>query len=331
MPRRSVLRAAYAALTFLTIIFMLSACSIPLLMLQENATVRLILDAAPRTLDSDLSTEAASYEAVFSNSDGEEVIVTSDTAVIEASLPSLGTWTIDAYGFNDSGIQITEGQTSVNVESPEEYSTAVTLSPLTGDGSTVLEIQWNPVQVRNPSVDGELIAPGGQTHSLDFTVTAEGVAECSSPVPAGYYTLRARLLDDTHVVAGIAEAVRVLQGGTTQELFQFDAVNKPGVMVEVTSDSFAVDWDQPVDDVTGDPVSVSGYRLYYREHGVYQWQQLAELPAGTTRYTVDGTILSPGVYEFAVTALYVDTESELHTCFDDTADPTYGWYVAWQQ
>jgi hypothetical protein len=321
-----------AALTTLTALIVLSGCPSPMTQPpQGQGNLTLLMNLQSRTLESDLDTNISLYQVSFTNSNGEEVTEESADSVIEVSLPSLGTWNISVDGLNGSGSPIARGQETVTLESAAPQNVAITMLPLDGEGSTVLELQWNEVQVRNPSVEAELIDTSGQSQPLDFSITAEGTAECTTPAAAGYYTLQARLLDDTTVVAGLAEAVQVLQDGTTQQVFSFESVNKPGVMVEVTGDSFIVQWNQPVDEATGEPVSVDGYRLYYREHGVYQWTQLTEVGSGTTEYTITTSDLSTGVYEFAVSALYPDSESDLHTSYDDTADPTYGWYVSWQQ
>jgi hypothetical protein len=291
--------------------------------------VRLLLNVGSRTLESDLSTQIDLFQVTFSDAYGSEVNVESSDTVIDASLPSMGNWDINVTGYNDGGIEVAAGSESINIDSSTQQSVAIVMRSIDGDGDTLLQLEWNPVQIQNASVTAELIDTNGQSTPLTFSITSAGNAECSLQLASGFYTLQAQLRDNDTVVAGIAEAVQILTSGTTAKVFSFDTVNKPGEMLTVSGSSFTVAWNPPSDPSTGDPIPVSGYRLYYREHGTYQWTQLIELTAGVTEYTIDSTILPAGDYEFAVSALYVDTESELHTSYDDTADPTYGWYIAW--
>ena len=314
---------------FLVIIMLFSACSNPVGNSTERGKVELHLDVGSRTLVSDISTQISSYRVTFSNAEGSEVSVESAETTIEASLPSEGTWDILVEGLNDSGQVVATGTSSVEVTAGETVSVAIVLGPADGNGTASFEVQWNSIQTNNPSVTGHLVNSQNETISMEFTITAAGTATSEVQVDDGYYTLEAQLLDSGVVVAGFAEAVQISAGGTTQHVFSFDTVNKPGEAFTVTSDQFTVAWNPPEDPDTGDPLSVDGYRLYYRDHGTYEWTHLVDTGSAETEFTVTTTDLSYGEYDFAVSSVSSGEESELHTSFDDTAIPSYGWYVDW--
>lgn len=324
LPKLAVLLLA-ASLTLMWT----SSCANPLASMQAQGNVKVYFNVNSRTVESDLSTQMSLFHVIFSNTDGEEVMVETEDTVVEAALPALGTWDITVDGFNENLYQVAQGTGSIHLESGSQESVAIKLQAIDGDGTSAFQLQWNPVQVRSPAVTAELVDTSGQAVPLTFTLNGDGTAESTGSVAAGFYTLHAQLLDDGVVVAGVAEVVQILAGGTSQQLFSFDSVNKPGVVVSVDSESFTVEWNEVIDAETGEPLTVTGYRLYYREHGSYQWTEVDDTAAGVTSYTVDSTMLPPGDYELAVSALYLDKESDLHTSFDDTADPTYGWYVSW--
>ena len=313
----------------LTIVILLSACSNPIGNSAEQGQVTLHLDVGSRTLVSDISTEISLYRVTFSDGSGSEVVVDSQNTTVQTSLPALKTYDILVEGFNSSSQLVATGVGSVTVESGQTQSVAIIVTAADGSGTAQIEIQWNSVQTRSASVEGYLKDTQNQTIPMNFSITSDGQAVGAVQVDDGFYTLEAQLLDGGTVVAGFAEAVQISAGGTTQHIFSFDTINKPGEAIAVSSDSFTVVWNQPEDPNTGDPLAVDGYRFYYREHGTYQWTHLVDTGAAETEYTVTTSVLPYGEYDFAVSSVSSGEESELHTSYDDTAVPSYGWYIDW--
>jgi hypothetical protein len=95
--------------------------------------------------------------------------------------------------------------------------------------------------------------------------------------------------------------------------------------IQVKGESFTLAWNPPQDG------SVTGYRLYFRTHGDQNWSELEQVDAGTTEYTVNHPELDYGQYDFAVTSLDSGDESDYHSSLDETAQPSGGWYMEWQQ
>ncbi|MFW5714766.1 MAG: fibronectin type III domain-containing protein [bacterium] len=313
----------------LAIMILLSACSNPIGNSAEQGQVTLHLDVGSRTLVSDISTEISLYRVTFSDGSGSEVVVDSQNTTVQTSLPALKTYDILVEGFNSSSQLVATGVGSVSVDSGQSHSVAIIVTAADGSGTAYIEIQWNSVQTQSASVEGVLKDTQNQSIPMNFSVTSDGQAVGEVQVEDGFYTLEAQLLDGDTVVAGFAEAVQISADGTTQHVFSFDTVNKPGEAIAVTSDSFTVVWNPPEDPDTGDPLAVDGYRFYYREHGTYQWTHLADTGARVTEYTVTTAEIPYGEYDFAVSSVSSGEESELHTSYDDTAVPTYGWYIDW--
>ena len=95
-----------------------------------------------------------------------------------------------------------------------------------------------------------------------------------------------------------------------------------GIVVE--SDSFTLGWDG-----VGE---AEEYQVFYREHGGADWQPLAIVAATSDpTLTVSSTLLSHGVYEFAVqTVTDAGHTSGLHTSLDPDAGPDGAWYIDWR-
>lgn len=94
----------------------------------------------------------------------------------------------------------------------------------------------------------------------------------------------------------------------------------------VSGTSAILRWDAPAGTVTG-------YKVYYRDHGTGDaWTFLADVAASADpSYTVEVTDLGVGSYDFAITSVDgSETESDLHTSLDETADPPTGWFLTWQ-
>ncbi len=329
MPGRVSASAYMTAALIMAIIMLASACSNPMGNSAPQGKVKVQLGIGSRTLVSDISTQVSLYRVTFSDAQGSEVVVDSPETTIEASLPSPGSWNILVEGLNETDQVVALGTADVEVNSGETVSVAITLGPADGEGTARIEVQWNSVQTRSATVEGYLVSSQNETIPMEFAIGTEGEAVGEVQVDGGFYTLEAQLLDSGIVIAGFAEAVHISASGTTEHVFSFDKVNKPGEALAVTEDTFTVAWNPPEDPDTGTPLTVDGYRLYYREHGNYEWVQLVDTGAAETEYTITTDDLAYGEYDFAVSSISAGEESLLHTSYDDTAVPSYGWYVDW--
>ena len=95
--------------------------------------------------------------------------------------------------------------------------------------------------------------------------------------------------------------------------------------ISLQGTSFTLAWDPPADE------DVSTYRVYFRFHGDEEWIELDEIDGATTHYTVTYPDLDYGEYDFAVTSLNNEEESDYHTSLDSTAMPETGWFLDWRE
>lgn len=112
-----------------------------------------------------------------------------------------------------------------------------------------------------------------------------------------------------------------------------DTTHVPGdaTPITITSKTITLQWDPPPGSPPFGPLSVSFYRVYYRDHGSANWAYWAQVPSSEDPQCVlKHSDFGDGRYDFAVAA--VDTlgaESPLHGSLDTSAFPFGGWYVIW--
>ncbi len=70
------------------------------------------------------------------------------------------------------------------------------------------------------------------------------------------------------------------------------------------------------------------YKLYYRQHETSKWLELGETIFKT--FVIDKDLLSIGDYDFGVSSIYVDEESEIHSSLDESAEHS-GWYLEYRK
>jgi hypothetical protein len=108
------------------------------------------------------------------------------------------------------------------------------------------------------------------------------------------------------------------------DFFEEFVINGQAIEVHSQQDTVTIAWDPPA-------TPVQAYRIYYREHGDVVWIYLDEVSAtGSPEYVLHISQFGEGSYDFGVSAVDPsDTESDIHTSLDITADPTTGWYLNW--
>ena len=99
----------------------------------------------------------------------------------------------------------------------------------------------------------------------------------------------------------------------------------------INSEYIQLEWDPPPVNEEYDFLPVVSYKIYYRIHGMNDWILLDLIPAEQNpKYTIYHSDLGNGSYDFAVSAVQIsDSESQLHSSLDISADPVGGWYIIW--
>jgi hypothetical protein len=93
-----------------------------------------------------------------------------------------------------------------------------------------------------------------------------------------------------------------------------------------SAEQIVLQWDAPAD------ATIARYDVFFRVHGAADWTFLGQAPtAAQPEYTVLHSILGNGNFDFAVASVNAENQSSVfHTSLDATAQPSTGWYIAWQ-
>ena len=223
------------ALVFLALL--LSSCSMAGFLGQESeegAIALTIGTAGSKTLLPSLDMTPASYD-IAGAGPGSRTFSQS-TASTSIVIPGLafGQWTITVSAKNAAGTVIAQGSAPVTVTTGAQTPVVVAPVPLAGAGTLNLSVSWVAADVQTASIDAQLTPTAGSAIPLAFSL-ASGSATCQNPtIPAGYYTLSLKLLDNGVLVMGAVEVVRIVKGATTAGAFDFTQVNKPGGAISVS-------------------------------------------------------------------------------------------------
>lgn len=124
----------------------------------------------------------------------------------------LGELYINIQGRNEDGTLIAQGDTGIELTALP-YSINVELTKCSGLGGIELNFEWDPDNVKDPSLEAELTHPNGDIEKITPQNASynEGKATYNfQKQKAGSYTIAVRLLDGNYTVAGCVEAIRVI-------------------------------------------------------------------------------------------------------------------------
>ena len=140
-----------------------------------------------------------------------------------------GLWTISVDARNADGIIIGDEETTAQITPGSTTTVQIEIAPVTGDGTLDLTIQWPKKAFDSDAVDATLtptITPDG---TLAFRIKTQADLRegtyLNSAIPAGYYFLTLHLIGNSVTVWGIAEAVRILAGETTSQIYTYTPPN----------------------------------------------------------------------------------------------------------
>ncbi|MDP3177460.1 MAG: hypothetical protein Q8M76_06125, partial [Spirochaetaceae bacterium] len=210
-----------------------------------------IVDARARTLTPANSMEPAEYEISCSRAGRETPVV--GTFAADGSVATIylepGTWDVALSAFNAEGTPIGGGSTTgVVVTAGDVSAVSIAVSPLTGNGSFNLTIDYTAISSviadfsATPTLGGELILAGEETGTAFSVALPEGFTSASyenSAVPAGYYELHLKLYDGAVQRAQAApESVRIVANLTTEGTVEFTS---SGSAIEMTIETDLLD------------------------------------------------------------------------------------------
>ncbi len=213
---------------------------------QRTASLRLVVDCPDfqqsRAINpSDAQMQVARYRISGTGPAGESFsAMTSDTGIFELEGLLQGRWTITAEALNTENLVLASGRNTVFLSSAT-HEASIVLDTLPGTGTLKATFSWNVQQVTD---DVQLQLVLVDQHGAQVTLPAatidrtQGTATLSKELPAGSYTLHARLMTQDVAVSGAVESVRIIDATTsagTVELVIGDRGN--GFVVTVVNDT----------------------------------------------------------------------------------------------
>ena len=202
-----------------------------------------------QTLLPPISMTPVSYTVSGTGPGGATFSQTTTGAAVTVNSLAFGSWSIVVNAMNADGTLIGSGQAAASVDTGQTTTVAISVVPLTGNGTLNLTVSWTASQVETPSIVASLTPPTGPATTLSFSINGNQATYSSTSIPAGYQTLTVQLMDNNIAVMGAVEVVRIVAGQTTSGTYAFTNVNQPGGSVQVNITPALAD---PI------PVSISG-------------------------------------------------------------------------
>lgn len=140
----------------------------------------------------------------------------------------IGNWKLTAVGQNRNGTDLIQGANSFQL-TPVPTTATIVLDELLGKGTMRIHFSWDTSRIQSPRLELELTTQGGDKKTVtpstcDFSA---GTAVYATEQPAGSYTLQARLYSNDTVVAGCAEAIRIVGNKVTEGSILLDLDKYP--------------------------------------------------------------------------------------------------------
>ncbi|MCP4131133.1 MAG: hypothetical protein GY754_09150 [bacterium] len=209
----------------------------------DTNTGKLFLDISmgnSKTLLPGIDMVPAEYVVSGVGPGGLQFSVSGESSSVELTELAFGDWTVTVDALNADGTVIARGSETVTIHTGETTTAAIVAAPLEGNGTLNLTLQWNSGDTDVPSIEAQLVDGSGTVRDLSFNINSAGNTGVftDSAVPAGYYTLVVKLLDNSIYTMGAVEIVRIVADETTTGQLEFTEINKPGgnMLINITAD-----------------------------------------------------------------------------------------------
>lgn len=227
MTRKNEISMMIIALAVIALILCPSCAEDP-----TTATLKLQLsttDTAGRSIvPSGVPLDVTKYIVSGQGPQGSTFNVESKNAALSIEGLLIGSWNLTAIGRNSNGIDLIQGSTTFQL-TPSPATATITLNQLMGKGTMRIHFSWDANRIQSPRLELELATQGGQRTTISPTSCdlAAGTAVYSAEHEAGSYTIQARLYSDDTVVAGCAEAIRIIGNKVTEGAITLDLDKYP--------------------------------------------------------------------------------------------------------
>jgi len=256
----------------------------------------------PKTIEPDIDVQINAYDIYGTGPQGEmfEFIDFSESSVFQVGLVP-GQWDLMVFAKNLEGTIIGSGE-SVSVVAAGEVTTAtITILPLEGQGQLTVEVSWPDSVLTGPGLTGNLNPVDGVSESMDFQMAPNTLsADYEDSLASGYYQMTLQLWDNSDLVWGTVDAVRILAGNVSEQTYLLQQeLNRSGfglVLVDSLNNPINITFSGVVDSLpAGQEMTITAETE--EESVTYQWYLLGEPLAGETGESITiGSALDPGMY-----------------------------------
>ena len=188
----------------------------------------------------DIDMTPAKYNVTGSGPDSAVFVLSITDVSVEIPELAFGAWVVTVDALNADDKLIARGSGNFTVHTGETTPAEIIVTPLEGNGTLDITIQWNNEDTEVPLIEAQLINADEEVQDLTFTINGDGNTATFSDttIPAGYYILNVKLLDNNIYTMGAVEIVRIVDGETTTGNFNFNEINKPGgnILINIIAD-----------------------------------------------------------------------------------------------
>ncbi len=194
----------------------------------QLADMRITLEkeVASRTIvPADVALDITSYRIEVTGPDSStQTFNTRRSTFVLENVP-VGKYNIKAYGLNDNSTALVQGSCEFDLNETNTSATVV-LHELIGTGSLSLTYTWPSGRVKKPSLEVSVTA---QDFDFSFvpsvTVNSSSASFSKTDLKAGSYVVSASLYEGSTKIAGISEAIRIVDKKTTTGTIEFNLDN----------------------------------------------------------------------------------------------------------
>ncbi len=193
---------------------------------QEETGALSIGLASPRSVDSDLDREIASYDITLTHTVSGTVVAPDPFQKGDPIyFPDLiiGEWSIDVNALNASGTIVADGSAKTNIVPKSESSVDIYLSWLDGSGTLDLTMSWTEGAFVGAMTATAYVVPLGTTEEQPLALNVgEGSAACNQSLPTGLYKLFVTLQDSGEYYSGRVDVINIMKDATTTAVYEFE-------------------------------------------------------------------------------------------------------------
>lgn len=258
---RGVRRSHHIATLLLLATIALSVMTLGCAQDVETVTLELAFSSegtqGMRSLLPDTSLTIDHYTVTGTGPNEAEFHISSTEA--STSVPGLpvGGWTIEACGWNDAGVRLISGTTTLQL-APDNRQATVTLDQYYGSGQLSVLVVWDDSLTFEPQFRMYITQEQGTEQEVYPTVAA-GSAAYAATLSAGSYVLRCELYSEGELIAGCVEAVRIADALESGGTITFDLDTLDSTIDIIIDDDLAI----PVEGtITGLPAQVESGQSY---------------------------------------------------------------------